>query len=603
VRFLRVESLLFAILFCCAISAFGQEPAEQVCRRPVPGGTVPEPKDLRSREGVLRVELTYRSSRDAQGRTRFCFLGADGTEAPTLRVSPGDWLTIALKNEAGNSTEPAKSEAHASHTPGPSSTRNPGVEVTSVADASTSPCTSGAMTPLSTNLHFHGLTVPAVCHQEDVLHTTIQPGDAPFEYRFQIPKDEPPGLYWYHPHVHGSTKAQVLGGASGALIIEGIERAKPALAGLRERVFVIRDQNLLNPDAAPSADPGTSIPPVVLDHDGDVMNNGTGTGKPAQDLSVNFVPVPYPDYRPATITMKPGERQLWRVLNASAITYLNLQLLFRGEAQAVEIVAIDGVPLNDGGSSVNGSIWQNHLGVSPGGRVEFIVKGPAAGVAGALITRAVNTGAAGENDPTRPLANIIATSSAAEPASRLSEVPIALPPAAWPWIGKVEPARTRKLYFSEVPQDPHDPNSPTTFYLTVDGQTPKAFDPAVEIPNIVAHQGDVEDWIIENRSQELHDFHIHQAHFLLLEWFGLPVNEGFLRDTINVPYWDGKNPVYPRIKLRMDFRDPNVVGLFPYHCHLLEHEDAGMMGLIRVEPREPSQSKAPISKSPAAAME
>jgi FtsP/CotA-like multicopper oxidase with cupredoxin domain len=331
------------------------------------------------------------------------------------------------------------------------------------------------------------------------------------------------------------------------------------------------------------------------------MNNGTGTGKPAQDLSVNFVPVPYPDYRPATISLRPGERQLWRVLNASAITYLNLQLLFRGEAQAVEIVGVDGVPLNGGGSSGSGGIWQNHLGVSPGGRIEFIVKGPPAGVAGAFITRAVNTGAAGENDPTRPLANIIATPNAAEPSSRFAEAPTALPPASSPWIEKVEPACTRKLYFSEVPQDPRDPNSPTIFFLTVDGQTPKAFDPSVEIPNIVAHQGDVEDWIIENRSQELHDFHIHQTHFLLLEWFGLPVNEGFLRDTINVPYWDGKNPVYPRIKLRMDFRDPNVVGLFPYHCHLLEHEDAGMMGLIRVEPRAASQSNASISISPAAA--
>jgi FtsP/CotA-like multicopper oxidase with cupredoxin domain len=590
VRFSRVACLFLAVLALGAVSAFAQESADQVCRRTAAGATVPEPKDLRSREGVLRVELTYRSSRDAQGRTRFCFLDTDGAEAPTLRVSPGDWLTIVLKNEAGSTAEATNLEPHVVHSPRQSKTTNPGIESTSGTAFSTRPCTPGAMTPFSTNLHFHGLTVPAVCHQDDVLHTSIQPGDAPFEYRFQIPRDEPPGLYWYHPHVHGSTKAQVLGGASGALIIEGIERAKPALAGLRERVFIIRDQNLLNPDATASAVPGTAIPPVVLDHDGDVMNNGTATGKPAQDLSINFVPVPFPDYRPATINMKPGERQLWRVLNASAITYLNLQLLFHGEAQAVEIVAIDGVPLNDNESSVGGSIWQNHLGVSPGGRIEFVVKAPPAGVAAALITRAVNTGAVGENDPTRPLANLFTTPNATEPASRLAEAPIALPPATLPWIGKVEPVRTRKLYFSEVPQDPRDPDSPTTFYLTVDGQIPKAFDPSAEIPNIVAHQGDVEDWIIENRSQELHDFHIHQTHFLLLEWFGLPVNEGFLRDTINVPYWDGKNPVYPRIKLRMDFRDPNVVGLFPYHCHLLEHEDAGMMGLIRVEPQETPKS-------------
>ena len=79
---------------------------------------------------------------------------------------------------------------------------------------------------------------------------------------------------------------------------------------------MIRDQNLLNPDATPSTDAVKPLPPVVLDADGDVMNTGTGTGKPAKDLSLNFVPVPYPDYPPAVITMKPAERQLWRVLNA-----------------------------------------------------------------------------------------------------------------------------------------------------------------------------------------------------------------------------------------------------------------------------------------------
>jgi FtsP/CotA-like multicopper oxidase with cupredoxin domain len=156
-----------------------------------------------------------------------------------------------------------------------------------------------------------------------------------------------------------------------------------------------------------------------------------------------------------------------------------------------------------------------------------------------------------------------------------------------PWIGKVRPIRTRKLYFSEKLQDPNDPNSPTTFYLTVEGQTPKPFDPSSTIPNIVVHQGDVEDWIVENRSTELHDFHIHQIHFLVLEWFGIPINEPFLRDTINVPFWDGKSPQFPTVRLRMDFRAANVVGTFPYHCHLLEHEDGGMMGLIKVEPKLP----------------
>jgi FtsP/CotA-like multicopper oxidase with cupredoxin domain len=571
-----------SLLSFLAGSAHGQE--NQVCPRPSIGGVVSEPKDLVAQNGKLNVELTYRSFRDTQGRTRYCYLDKDGNEAPTLHLSPGDWLILTLKNEVG---EVQPKTSHATH---------PAASSLSLHNDS-SPCTSGAMKPTSTNLHFHGLTVPAVCRQDDVLHTLIQPGDPPFEYRFQIPPDEPPGLYWYHPHIHGATKAQVLGGASGALIVEGIERAKPMLAGLPERVFVIRDLNLTNPDAPPS-DTGSKVPPVMLDRDGDVMNTGSGTGKPAQDLSVNFVPVPYPNYPPAIISMKPGEQQLWRVLNACAITYLNLQLLFNGEAQAVQIVGLDGVPITENGRSGNHVLWLNHLGIPPGGRIEFVVQGPSEGVKASLVTRSVNTGAAGENDPTRPLASIVAKPDASELSFRLTKSPQPLPPSRAEWIGKMSPIRTRKLYFSEVPKEPKDPNSPTTFFLTVDGQPPKAFDPSSDEPNIVAHQGDVEDWIIENRSQELHAFHIHQVHFLLLEFFGLPVGEPFLRDTINVPYWDGQNPVYPRIRIRVDFRDPNSIGLFPYHCHLLEHEDAGMMGLIRVDPAVANDGRPSTSTDP-----
>jgi FtsP/CotA-like multicopper oxidase with cupredoxin domain len=76
----------------------------------------------------------------------------------------------------------------------------------------------------------------------------------------------------------------------------------------------------------------------------------------------------------------------------------------------------------------------------------------------------------------------------------------------------------------------------------------------------------------------------------LMEYSGVPIDEPFLRDTINVPYFNHRGLSYPSVKLRMDFRDPNTVGTFVYHCHLLEHEDGGMMGLIRVEPAVPPAS-------------
>jgi hypothetical protein len=62
------------------------------------------------------------------------------------------------------------------------------------------------------------------------------------------------------------------------------------------------------------------------------------------------------------------------------------------------------------------------------------------------------------------------------------------------------------------------------------------------------------------------------------------VHENFVRDTVNVPYFNGRTLTYPSIRVRLDFRDPNTIGTFPYHCHLLEHEDKGMMGTIQVLP-------------------
>ena len=546
------------------------------CPRPEPSSAIPEPMDLRSENGVLAVDLAFRSDVDAHGRVRYCYIYRDGVESPNLRLHPGDLLILRLKNELMpieppvSATKPVTAASHAT--------------VSTAAHIENDPCAGLTMNATSTNLHFHGLTVPPTCHQDDVLHTSVQPADAPFEYRVRIPMDQPPGLCWYHPHLHGFTRAQVVGGASGALIVEGMERANGQVSGLPERVFVIRDEDLLNPGAKPSASTQPA-PPATLDRDGDARNTGDGSGIPAKDLSLNFVSVPYPAYQPATIRMRPSERQFWRVVNASSITYLNLQLLFSGKPQALGVVAVDGAPVNDNGHGGNYALWQSHLGVPPGGRIEFIVNAPAEGTA-TLITRSVNTGPAGENDPTRPLLTIVSSPDAPKPASSLPAAAAiqAAKPAALPWLGAATPIRTRKLYFSEKPQNPSDPNSPVSFYLTVEGQTPAVFDPHSSVANIVVNQGDIEDWIIENRSQEVHDFHIHQVHFVMLEWFGIPINEPFLRDTIPVPFWDGISKQYPSVKLRMDFRDANAIGLFPFHCHLLEHEDGGMMGLIRVDP-------------------
>lgn len=586
----HVSAIATQILFAAGLAGVvfspgplqAQSPAGDLCPRPQPGSVVGEPDDLRSKNGVLEINLIAESTKENDGRSRYCFTDGQNHESPNLRVHPGDLVIIHLRNAM---TAPGPGTAETSHMHS--------------SEPAAGSCTSAMMSLVSTNLHFHGLTIPPTCHQDDVLHTSLQPGDPAFTYRFRIPGDEPPGLYWYHPHIHGFSKQQVLGGASAALIVEGIERANKAVAGLPERVFIIRDEDLMNPNAPPSPSEPV-VPKFLIDRDGDAANNGTGFGKPAKDLSINYVPVPYPDYPAATIQMKPRERQLWRVLNASAITYLNLEVLFSGSPQPLGLVAMDGVPIGEysgsgaAGDSLN---WQTHLGIPPGARVEFVLEGPAEGESGLLVTRTVDTGPGGENDPNRQLARIVAAADAPEPRSALPSSPQPLPPPGQPWLGDVAPVRVRRLYFSEKLVNENDPTSAIEFYLTAEGQTPKMFDMNATTPNIVARQGTVEDWIIENRSRELHAFHIHQLHFLLLDYMGRPVRENFLRDTVNVPYYDGRLLTYPSIRIRVDFRDPNIVGTFPYHCHLLEHEDKGMMGTIRVEPQTSVSSPPPDCSS------
>lgn len=587
-----MKALIFAITILAAmpLPSFGKQREPAACKRPAPGSIVSQPAEVRSKDGVLRTELTYRNFAGANEQEEYCYTSSGGGEAPTLRVKPGDLVILRLKNDLENPTPSSGAGAAGAKS---------GMQASASSSATASmtgmlphPCAGQSMTALSTNLHFHGLTVPPTCHQDDVLNTMVEPGGRAFEYRFRIPEDEPPGLYWYHPHVHGHTNVQVLGGASGALIVEGIERANLLLAGLPERLFIIRDQDLIHPNAEPVKS-GNVPPPIVLrDAEGDILNTGTGGGKPAKDLSINFVPVPYPEYTPAEISVRPSERQLWRVLNASAITYVDLQVLIANAPEGMGVVSLDGVPINENGMAGNRILWSSHVLLPPAGRVEFIFKGVPKGERGSLVTRSVDTGPAGENDPTRPLATITPSEDAPEPRERLDAKPVPLrrPPAVW--LGDVKPVRTRTLYFSEEPKDPKNPNSPTVFMITVEGQKPEPFDPFSTTPNITVRQGDVEDWIIENRTRELHAFHIHQIHFLLMDWNGVPVDEPFLRDTVNVAYWDGKSPQYPSVKLRMDFRDPNIVGTFVYHCHLLEHEDGGMMGTIRVLARD-SQSGTP----------
>jgi FtsP/CotA-like multicopper oxidase with cupredoxin domain len=220
--------------------------------------------------------------------------------------------------------------------------------------------------------------------------------------------------------------------------------------------------------------------------------------------------------------------------------------------------------------------------IPPAGRAEFIVQPPPTGTSALFLTQAYSTGPTGNPDLEQVLATVKLSSTAAakQPAKPIATVSQASAgPMKFSGLKEATVTATRNLYFSE---EFGGINGPIQFYITVDGQKEKVFEPN-EKPVITTKVGAIEDWTIENRALETHAFHMHQIHFMLLEVDGKPVANQDLRDTIQIPYWSGTGP-YHSVKVRMDFSDPTIAGTFVFHCHILLHEDLGMMHKIQVMP-------------------
>ncbi len=528
---------LLVIMFCgCSILSFA---ASDCPDRPAAGTVVKNPFSISSQNGALSAEFIMAHSVDQDGYTHYCYKykTSDHTvEAPTLRLNPGDTLNLEILDRIKDDDTEAKKmkmKMDMSSTPGKT-------------------CgDSGDATIDSTNVHFHGLNVPPVCHQDDVINTLIQPGSPGFQYSLQIPTTEPPGLYWYHPHVHGFTEFQVNGGAAGAIVVEGMEKYRPEVKGLTERIFVIRQQFLV---------------PWVPG---------------AYELTINYQVASTEFLRPI-IEMQPGDKEFWRVANASLQDFLELQVLQEDTPQKLELVALDGYPLAE-------TRDVKEILIPPAGRAEFIVHAPPAGASAVFYTQAYSTGPTGNPDVAEPLANIQVGGSESSHAAKAPVPPPAPAPASasasnaalkFSNLAHAAVTAERKLYFSE---EFGGTNGPIQFYITVDGQKQRVFE-ADEKPAITTKVGAVEDWTIENRALETHAFHIHQIHFQVLEVDGKPVTNSDLLDTIAIPYWSGPGTPYHSVKVRMDFRDPTIAGTFVFHCHILLHEDLGMMHKILVEP-------------------
>jgi suppressor of ftsI len=371
------------------------------------------------------------------------------------------------------------------------------------------------------NLHIHGMHVSPVGNGDNIF-LDINPGQS-FQYDYPIPTDHPPGMYWYHPHRHGLTDQQDGFGMMGAMVVEGALDRLPGIAGLRERLLVIHAIQL--------TPQGTVVP-------GDQQD-------PTQYIrTVNGQLSPI-------IRIQPGETQRWRIGNTSADSFLNVSL----DGNQLYQIASDG-------NTWNQPVAQNAIALPPAGRAEVLVK---CTVPGTSTFRTLPYFQGFINTPNVPLATVICEGPAWTP----KPLPATLLPVQdlrnVPLTGNN--GQPRLVLFEELGTPPCPPNG---FCPVING---RPFDP--DRVDIQVKLGTTEEWIVSNTSIEEHPFHIHINPFQVTAINGNPVPLTGYLDTQTIP-------IGGSFTMRTQFKD--FVGKFVIHCHILGHEDAGMMAVVEVIP-------------------
>ena len=566
---------------------------------PPPGHEIPEV--VSTADGVT---LLVR-----QDGTRLCYVADGSADAPTLRVRAGTDLIVTLRNEI---TDPAAIDSVS----GPAKLTSSNQPVP--ASDEYYPVVPGMRHRATgaTNLHVHGFAVPPVAPQDEVLMTCTDPAVGPahcghraFTYRYRIPADMPEGLYWYHPHVHGEVQAQMLMGLSGAIIVEGPEEEARRKAGIKERVLIVRqtqDADAGKPQgaammAAPSTGsraPASGKPqpaPRNIDTEHELLctrNSGIDA------ISLNGTPIPVaeaPDSAYAQWRIPENGRELWRILNAATDAFLSLSIVDeKGAALPMQVVAVDGSPITDDFGEPQSLLdTREPQFVPPSGRLEVMVKAPPSGTKAYLVTHAVDTGCAGDRLPERRLAVLTSSPNTDGAAARETTRPPARARNLFSGLLARKTSNHRVIALAEYPR----PGTDDQIHFYIAERRPGTILKPYEMgdpPGITVRAGTTEEWTIENWTNELHAFHIHQVHFRVLEVDGERVANPPLLDVVNVPYATAtgyhskEGPIRPgRVKIKLSF-PARLAGDIPFHCHLVDHEDNGMMAVLRV--LEPAKS-------------
>ncbi|MCX6854907.1 MAG: redoxin domain-containing protein [Verrucomicrobia bacterium] len=501
--------------------------------------------------GTLTAVLTATYARNYIGNDPVYLRGYNGQlVGPTLRAKPGDVMRITVRNDLPTQAWQANSmnKLHAFNT---------------------------------TNLHTHGLHVSPNGISDNVL-IQILPG-ATQEYVIEIPKDHVCGTFWYHPHNHGSTAANVASGMSGALIIEGGLDDLPEIRAAKERVMVLNQILYVNKVPAPDkTKPDIILPEGVIEEKYAGLNLGPRDAETlGRFTTINGVQLPI-------IRMRPGQLERWRLIDSAQSEIIAFQLVAVDDpAKIVPLyeIAVDGLPLGK-------SVKKETIQMFPGYRSDVLVQIAKPGEY--LIVDQAKLGMKSDQIPLQYIARVVVEG---EPVTGMKMPTDAqMKPFRLKTLVDEKPVTHQKaVYDIHLVTDKDDKPTGVRFWIDQ-----KSFS---EDEARVLELGTVDEWKVSVRnsvnpdSKNLpintgHPFHIHVNPFEITSIMAPEdptkpdskpkeyLTDGPVwRDTI----WMPNNGT---VTFKTKYED--FIGTFVQHCHILDHEDQGMMELIDIQEKAPA---------------
>ena len=466
----------------------------------------------------------------------------DTYPAPTLKVNRGDTLRVTLLNDLeGQAFEALQIPATQVYVDG----------------VVTQPPN---LTEMPLNNHTHGLHISPNYSSDNVLLT--MPAGQGFVYEYKIDQAQPDGLYWIHPHNHMYSTEQVARGLSSMLIVGQPDSSISQLAALPERTMALQAQSVI---------PASGSTPQAI-------NGGTGN-----QLTINGLVNP-------TITARPGQTEVWNIANMTSglTSQFTLKNTTSNTFQDIVVVAQDGIAYN---TPVTITAAQQAGGtflvLGTGGRYSILVTAPA--VAGQSVRLQMNSqNNAGINN----LYNVTMTSSGASVSSL--PTPTTLTTTGYQAFVNLSTATVDENRTVTFTIDPNPQGNGNNSQFQINGETFP--NPQISQPRL----NDVEEWTLINNSKVPHPFHYHVNDVQVMSMF-VPSNtknaglvtvttpQQWYQDVVLVPaaQVDSNGTVIAPGRVVIRIKNLDFTGSFVYHCHILAHEDRGMMSLNTVQPETP----------------